>query len=121
MRKKRNKKEHWSDNSNARATYVRHLSELKAEKKKERERLKKICDFEKGEIVLLAYKNTEREERVTRINDKTYRVSFGDDDYVLIDKEQLSGYPNSVIKETTGDGRRFVGELVFIKKIIDND
>lgn len=53
------------------------------------------------------------------VYNKTYKVSLGDNDYVLIHKEQLNGYPNSIIKAISGDGRRYINED--IRLIIDRE
>jgi hypothetical protein len=56
-------------------------------------------------------------EKVLKINKLTYSISLGDDDYVLISKISLLGYPQVVINDRTGDGRRFVGRLVKLIEI----
>lgn len=51
-----------------------------------------------------------------KVYDKSYKISFGFNDYVLIKKESLSGFPNSIVKSRTGDSRRFVNtKLKLIK------
>jgi len=83
---------------------------------KERERLSKIRDFEVGEeVVIITSKGIEIPGIIKRVNQKTYTVEFGDDS-VRIDKERLLGIPKSVLEDITGDGRRFVGAGVRLKK-----
>lgn len=101
----------WSNNSKGIKTYAAIARQRKIDNKKERERLKKIRDFDKDDEINLNYKGKTFKEKVLRVYNKTYKVSFIDD-YVLIGKESLSGYPNSVIKDITGDSRRYVGEEV---------
>jgi len=119
MKKRIRRKGHWSDSENGRKAYKSHLQELKEYNKSERERLSKIIDFEKGDEVTLlvgVIKPKQVKEKVLRIYDKTYKVSLGYDDYVLIHKEQLSGYPNSIIKDASGDGRRYIDENIKLSK-----
>ena len=113
MKKRMRKKGHWSNSENGRNAYKKCLEDRKKSNKLEREHLRKIKDFAKGDVVTLhiGIRNPKQtEEKVLRVYDKTYKISLGFDDYVLIHKEQLRGYPNSIIKDVTGDGRRFVDE-----------
>lgn len=106
--KKMTKKQKMRNFKNA---YVSHLATFKMLNKLERDRLKKIVEFSVGQEVTILYNKYERQEKVLKVCDKTYKVSLGDDDYVLINKDTKTGLPNSVLKNYTGDGRRFVGEL----------
>lgn len=91
----------------------KHLKKIKLqnklELKKEHERLKKICDFTIGEKVVLLWKKYKIEGIVKKINIKTYSIKT-DKNYILINKESLLGYDNDLIKDISGDGRRFVNE-----------
>lgn len=96
-----------------REVYKKHLKDARSEKDSERERLSQIADVSVGQEVTLMYgryHQHSRQEKVLRVCAKTYKVSLGEDDYVLIGKESLHGFPNSIIKEITGDSRRYIGE-----------
>lgn len=113
------KRSHWSKSENGIRAYKRMLSDEKKAKKEERLRLKEIRDFEVGQEVILkeiCFKKREYKEKVLRVYDKSYKISFNEYDYVLINKESLIGCPNLIVKSITGDGRRYVGsELKLIK------
>lgn len=81
----------------------------------EKARLRLIKDFEVGEEVDLKYRQKNYKGTVAKINIKTYTVMF---DYgkVLICKDGLSGIPDSVKYDYTGDGRRFVDANVQLIK-----
>lgn len=104
---------------NKHLAYKKHLEDIKEFKKNEREEYKQIKDYENNEIVLLTNKRTKNQyqETVIKVYDKSYKISFGLEDYVLIDKKSLFGYPNSINKSYTGDGRRFVGEEIYLSKL----
>jgi hypothetical protein len=99
--------------------------EAKEYNKKEKERLSKIRDFDVDEIVILSRGNISFRGVVKRVNNKTYSIEFfltnNKNDLVLIDKETLTGIPNSIKKSITGDGRRFVGEDLKLSKIGEID
>lgn len=103
------------ESEKGREIYKKHLQDARSEKDSERERLNQIADVRVGQEVTLVYgrhyQNT-RQEKVLRVCAKTYKVSLGEDDYVLIGKESLHGFPNSIIKEITGDSRRYIGENI---------
>ena len=109
----------WADNENARKAYSDNLKSVRKENKKERERLSKIKDFEKGQKVQLKHKDIIYNEVVLKVNQKSYTVSFRGDSLVNIDKEYLHGYPKYIIDAKTGDGRRYVGENVKLLKEIN--
>ena len=106
----------WTDNKNARDSYAIMLKQNREYNKIERERLSKIKDFSKGQKVKLTYKNHIYDEIVLRVNQKSYTISFGNDDIVKIHKEKLYGYPKSIIDSVTGDGRKYIGETVKLLK-----
>lgn len=111
---------HWSKTKNGINAYIDNLKKESMLKKEERERLKKIVDFRVGQEIEVFYKGKLYGAEVTRINDKTYTVQFTYGK-VLIGKETHCGYPESVIKCITGDGRRYVGESVRIVNKNDKD
>jgi hypothetical protein len=98
----------WTDNENAKKAYSDNLKSVKEENKKERERLSKIKDFEKGQKVQLKHKDIIYNEVILR-----------GDSLVNIDKEYFNGYPKYIIDSKTGDGRRYVGENVTLLKGIN--
>jgi len=83
--------------------------------KQEHERLRKIHDFQKGDTVQLMYHLKILNGIIQRINIKTYSVQTNDD-YILINKETLTGYSKELINDISGDGRRYIGELYRLKK-----
>lgn len=88
----------------------------KEENRKQRERLSKIRDYETGDVVELEKNGRSFNGTVFRVNQKTYSVRFDIKRIVRIGKESLSGIPNDIIEESTGDGRRFIGEEIRIVK-----
>jgi len=99
--------------------YVRTLRKIKKDNKEyikqEHERLRKIQDYKKGDAVQLMYHSKVLNGVIQRVNIKTYSVQTNSD-YVLIDKETLTGYSKELINDISGDGRRYVGELYRLKK-----
>ena len=93
-----------------REAYKKHLQDVRYKNSIERERLSQIADVSAGQEVTIKYHKHLRQEKVLRVCAKTYKVSLGEDDYVLIGKESLHGFPNSIIKQITGDSRRYIGE-----------
>lgn len=115
MKKQHRRKGHWSDSENGRKAYKSCLEDRRKSNKIERERLSKIKEVDVGDEVTLligARKPKKVKEKVLRVYDKTYKISLGSDDYVLISKERLHGYPNSIIKDVSGDRRRYIDEDV---------
>lgn len=106
----------WLDSEKGRKAYIENLKSIKEDNKNERERLSQIRDYEKDEIVSITYKKTSYDGIVKKVNQKSYTVLFDTDRLVSIGKETLSGTPKDVIEDRTGDGRRFVGENVYISK-----
>lgn len=106
----------WLDTEKGIQAYKKHLEEIREDNRKERQRLSLIRDYERGQEVIIVHNKNEYKEKVIRIYKKTYKVSFRGDSYILIGKENLCGYPDYIIKSTTGDARRYVGEICSIKK-----